>query len=109
MKTENWERLIPDRFRDSAYERDGEYAWPRDEALQVLAVLNEHHCHILGVDVWVPTRPGPSPVIYDWDETRTGVRPNFPKDPADFIRFFTYEMGSVFDQPLPPHFNLTVE
>lgn len=67
------EQFIPSLLLTEAYESGGEFAWPRDSALKVIGALTSRSIAILGGDVWLPTRPGPTipaPIIYVWDVGR---------------------------------------
>ena len=70
-------RVLSDELRAAAYEANGEFAWSAERACEVIAALRIHGVAVLGVEVWLPTHPGPTiptPRIYQWDAgaRRTG-------------------------------------
>lgn len=111
----DWHDLLPASYRDPAYLFGSEYAWPRDMAIEVISLLERHGRRVIGVETWIPTRPGPTPVIYDWDEHIHTRIPSFGRTPSEFIRAFSWSLAfswspAKIDEPeLKPYFNLTVE
>ena len=111
----DWHDLLPASCRDPAYLFSNEYAWPRDMAIEVISLLERHNRRVIGVDPWIPTRPGPTPVTYAWDEHIHTRIPSFGRTPSEFISAFSWSL--VFsrspvkiDEPkLQPYFNLTVK
>lgn len=114
--------LIPKALMDRAFttnpHADGrEYAWLRDDALAVMAILEAQGCFILGVDTWIP-RPdiGPhklTPLGYDWDPEVWMRDSRYPKSSSDFVRTFEPDpskpdSGEKFPASPEPWFNLTV-
>jgi hypothetical protein len=62
--------MIPDRLRRSAYWSRQEAAWPKKDALEVIAFASQFHIAVIGVEIWLPTIPGPTipiPFIYHWE------------------------------------------
>ena len=104
-----WHDLLPASYRNPAYLFGDEYAWPRDMAIKVISLLERRDRRVIGVDTWIPTRPGPTPVIYDWDENRHTRIPGFGRTPSEFVRTFSWDMAKVDERELQPYFNLTVE
>lgn len=61
---------IPKPLADQAYVAKDEAAWPRDAALSVISNLSQLGIAVLGGEVWLPTKPGPTipmPDFYGWD------------------------------------------
>ncbi len=60
---------LPDNLKESAYRTSNEAAWLRQDALSVIEFLHNLNYAILGVDIWIPTLPGPTipRSIYDLD------------------------------------------
>lgn len=111
----DWHDLLPSSCRDPAYLFGNEYAWPWDMAIEVISLLERHSRRVIGVDPWIPTRPGPTPISYDWDEHRHIRFPSFGRTPSEFVRAFSWSLAFSWspmkiDEPeLQPYFNLTVE
>lgn len=106
--TLDWHNHLPPALRSVAYAAsNGELAWRREAALDVVRVLVDKGFTILGVDVWLATTPGPMPVIHDWDEYDARNIPGYAQSPAAFIEGFKW----AADYPCKeeePYFNLTV-
>ncbi len=66
-----WESL-PAPLRDSAYRSESEVAWLKQDALLVVEFLHKQRYGVLGVDIWIPTSPGPTlpNAVYDLDSSR---------------------------------------
>jgi hypothetical protein len=58
----DWSEHLPRRLRDSAYRAAGtsELAWTKSQALEVLDYAAALAIPIVGVEVWLPTMPGPT-------------------------------------------------
>jgi hypothetical protein len=79
-----------------AYRIPGELAWARADAIEAIDALEKDGFTILGVEVWLPTSPGPTMTGRYWDPDIEGV-----EDPAltahDFVRNFRW---GRFDESL---------
>src|SRR4051812_21128073 len=84
----DWYKILPPDLVQSAYKSANELAWPKEQALRVVDLLNANGYVILGVDSWLPTKPGPSPLIFDWDVSRHANSDKIPNTPAGFIQQF---------------------
>ena len=96
-----WYFILPQELVDRAHQSGQELAWARDDALRVADLLQRHGYCIAGVDTWLPTRPGPSPLIDDWSVDR-------PLSATQFIETFRWDPTEATDRELPVHFNFTV-
>lgn len=67
---EDWYDRLPRELFDRAYDSHGELAWCRLDALRIGAWLEAEGYKIIGIDTWLPTYPGPTPLIDDWDKRR---------------------------------------
>jgi hypothetical protein len=88
VTSDSAEASIPIELKKEAYEPGGELAWSRENALKVIDVLTMSNIAILGGEVWLPTRPGPTipaPIIYCWDYT-WDVRGEPLKSWPDFVK-----------------------
>lgn len=66
---EIWFEGLPDELKKRAFEFGREFAWSRDDALQVIEYLTEMRVALLGIDIWVPQDSAPmipTPYVYDW-------------------------------------------
>jgi hypothetical protein len=106
----DWLAHIPPGFWERAYRVGNEFAWSREDAIQVAEALNEKRFVVLGAEIWLPTNPGPTiptPFTYTWtlgadydSSLHTGV--------VEFIRNFEWAASDVDHHDLEPYFNLTV-
>jgi hypothetical protein len=110
----DWHKVIPADLRATAYESGPECAWNRGDALRVADVLSENGYVVLGVDIWLPTVPGPTiltPFVYDWFlEWAQRANPpstEYPKTAKDFIRTFEWDPADNSHQGMQPYFNFT--
>ncbi len=98
----NWHSLLSPELLSRAYkESPGELAWLKPDAVKVARLLQDLGYHILGVDAWLPTRPGPTPLIRDWDET-------YPMSCIDYINTFELMPVEQSHPDLQPHFAFCV-
>jgi hypothetical protein len=109
---------IPENLITSAYvSKNGEPAWPSKEALEVIDWATSSSLAVFGVEVWLPTMPGPTiptPYIYtleterhegeSWDDFV--VRANTAA--ATYVRQFEWDRADVRCHHLAPYFNLTM-
>jgi hypothetical protein len=96
---------------DVAYKAGNEMAWSRQDAIRVIEILEAAGYVILGVDVWLPTRPGPTiptPYVYDWSAESRGSSPGYPNSAAEFIKSFVWDPTDK-SRGREPYFNLTVD
>ena len=95
-----WYALLPPDILDRAYtSAEGEMAFGRPDALRVVSLLQERDYRIGSIETWLPSRPGPVPLIDDWDETSA--------IPAlRFIETFDLENKYGRDRGLPVYFSI---
>jgi hypothetical protein len=95
----------------------GEPAWSKDDVLQVISWATNSQIAVFGVEVWLPTTPGPtipSPYIYTFEPTQhEGANWNeFVKrangDSIDYVRNFDWDPADKAHHGLTPYFNLTL-
>jgi hypothetical protein len=109
---------LPESLQIAAYSADGEYAWPRDQALLVIQNLGEKGFAVIGTEVWLATEPGPTiptPGIYTWEaQSRHAAEPwsafahRVNTDAADYVRAFSWHPDDRKHLSEVPYFNLTV-
>jgi hypothetical protein len=108
---------IPDHLLVRAYyAQNKEFAWARDDALRVIFWATESRILILGLEVWLPSTPGPTipfPYVYTFTPKYTPgesqeaslVRAN--QEVADYVRTFAWDVNDIVCHDLEPFFNLT--
>ncbi len=104
--------FIPKSLMDRAFVCAGEYAWPRADALEVIAITEREGFSVLGVDIWIPSPGGPiipTPFVYDWSWSDWKRYPHVPKSAANFVRAFEWDPKDVNFLNREPYFNLTVD
>ncbi len=115
----DYKDLLPTRLASAGYQaQNGELAWPRLEALEVIECLSARHIAILGGEVWLPTVPGPTlppPNLYVWDagsrrmdETWAQYVERTTERAREFVREFKWNEGDQLRYGPAPYFNLTV-
>lgn len=107
----DWQMLLPEALRATAYEsKGGEYAWNSEDALRVCDILLRNGYTILGIDIWLPTDPGPTiptPFVYDWALRADAPTREYPKTAKDFIRTFEWDPADNSHRGMAPYFNFT--
>jgi hypothetical protein len=108
---------IPKHLLAHAYvSENGEPAWPEYSALQVLSWAAEVGLPLLGVEIWLPTIPGPTiptPFIYALDLNQFPGEPTgqFQKrtnrEAAEYVRSFAWDARDVAHHGNVPYFNFT--
>jgi hypothetical protein len=108
----NWQSVLPRKLREAAYKAGSEYAWNREDALQVIYILSNHDYVILGVDIWLPTEPGPTiptPFMYDWSLRGDGPRQGYPTSANEFVRTFEWNEADKSHKGMEPYFNFVAQ
>jgi hypothetical protein len=111
-KPVKWVGLLPKNLREAAYESESEYAWNRADALQVIDILSNHGYVVLGVDVWLPTEPGPTiptPFVYDWSLRADLPRQGYPKSANEFVHTFEWDEADKSHNGMEPYFNILAQ
>ena len=109
---------IPNKLLEKAYltEDKKEAAWARGDALQVIEWCAETGVPILGVDVWLPTIPGPTiptPYIYTFEsrqmpsESKTDFAIRSANECGDYVKSFEWDAEESTHHSFDPFFNLT--
>ena len=112
----NWFRHLQSDLQSEAYIANGEPAWPESAALQVIQELTSRNCRVIGVEVWLPTTPGPTVAgpPYYWEPPRSDEKPlgDIPATNAEaqeFIRRFKPHPADTVSLGHELHFNITVD
>ena len=58
LSPEVWE-AIPAEIKERGYYSVGEIAWYKEDALKVLEIIKELGYGVIGIDIWIPAKPGP--------------------------------------------------
>lgn len=107
----DWPAHVPTHLLARAYKAGGEFAWAQDDAIEVAEALGKQRFPVIGVEIWLPTHPGPTipaPTFYVWSLQSVGNTPGYPASAVDFIRNFKWAEDDLSHQDLKPYFNLTV-
>jgi hypothetical protein len=114
----SWLRDLPEALRVAAYYADEEAAWPAREAIDVIGWLTALGVLVMGVEVWLPTTPGPTiptPYVYVWEaeEDSAGGSSNdyvarVNAGAAEYILRFAWDPRDKAHLGMEPYFNLTV-
>jgi hypothetical protein len=108
-----WRDLLPLDLQRAAYRANDEMAWSKADAIRVVEILKINGYVVLGVDIWLATRPGPTiptPFVYDW--AATVDPPSWKKNPKtadEFIRNFGWAAADRLNQGKEPYFNITAK
>ena len=110
---------IPQELMANAYlSQSGEPAWCKDDALQVIRWATSLEVAVIGIEVWLPTLPGPTipmPYFYSFDcEPAEGEgwfefvnRAN--KEAADYVDGFDWDPNDTKHFGTQPFFNITLD
>lgn len=99
------------------YSANHEPAWSAVESLQVIHILSNQEIAIVGVEVWLPTKPGPTiptPYIYGWeaglkqdDQTWNQYVEASTAGARSYIESFEWDKRDIEHIDIVPYFNLT--
>jgi hypothetical protein len=98
---------LPGELLGRAYRSKNELAWNRDDALEAIERLAKAGFVVLGVEVWLPTSPGPTMTGRYWD-SKAGPVPGEPQTAKDFVKNFRWGQYDKILEDREPFFNLTV-
>jgi hypothetical protein len=109
---------IPQDLMASAYlSQDGEAAWCKEDVLQVIRWATASKLAVFGVEVWLPTKPGPTipmPFFYSFDckpskgETWLEFVNRANKGAIDYVKGFQWDPEDTKHLEKQPFFNLTL-
>jgi hypothetical protein len=109
--------LIPESLLASGYRAEnGEMAWDKENALSVLRWAEDCGVCVLGLEVWIPTVPGPTipmPFVYAFDPRRDEgesdavflARAN--TEVVNYVNSFEWDVQDTAHHAYRPFFNLT--
>lgn len=110
--------IVPDHLMRSAYlSQNGEAAWSRDEAIAVIDWATTASIGVFGVEVWLPTTPGPTiptPIFYAHD-TEENLHEDWQhfveranSAARNYVSTFCWDEADNTHQNEIPYFNLTL-
>ncbi len=105
-----WRKLLSPDLVEAAYVANEEMAWDREHTIRVIDVLKSNGYLVLGIDVWLPTFPGPTiptPFVYDWSLSFDAPPLGYPSTAAEFVRTFSWHASDHTHQAAEPYFNIT--
>ena len=99
--------ILPLELLLRAYRSRHELAWTRADAIAVIDRLEKAGLTVLGVEVWIPSSPGPTMTGWYWDSQGKAAASE-PETAREFVKGFEWgpQDGSLRDSE--PFFNLTV-
>jgi len=110
---------IPRDLLASAYlSLSGEPAWSKEDAVKVINWATASRLPVSGVEVWLPTTPGPTiptPYIYTFetekyvDENRDRFVERANSAAMDYVKSFEWETDDRQHHGLIPFFNITLD
>jgi len=108
---------VPDELLGKAYfAQNGEAAWARGDALRVIRWAADVHLPVLGVEIWIPTSPGPTiptPYIYMFEpnpiqgESKAQFEKRASREAADYVQSFEWDRQDTTHNGIEPFFNIT--
>ncbi len=110
MNTEKWYEYLPSDLLAAAYMSGPEMAWSRPDSIRVVDALTKNGCAVIGVDIWLPTLPGPTiptPFVYDWDVYHTANTASGNALAKQFITEFQWDPRDRSHRGAEPYFNIT--
>jgi hypothetical protein len=100
-------RILPPELLGRAYRSRNELAWSRADAIEAIDCLEKAGFTLLGVEVWIPSSPGPTMTGRFWDSEGLAV-PDKPRTVQEFVKNFTWGRYDAILKGREPFFNLTV-
>jgi hypothetical protein len=104
---EEFSGILPPELMRRAYRIRNELAWARDDAIEAIDRLEKAGFTLLGVEVWIPSSPGPKMTGRDWD-SEDRAAPDVPATARDFVKNFKWGPYDATLKGDEPFFNLTV-
>ncbi len=114
----SWLLKLPESLRVAAYYAGEEAAWPAEEAINVIECATELGVAVCGVEVWLPTVPGPTiptPYVYSWEAEEKEPGQGWSDfvqrvntDAVEYVRDFAWDPEDKSHGGREPYFNLDV-
>lgn len=99
---------LPKELLGRAYQSTNELAWNRADAVDAIDYLEKAGFTLLGVEVWLPTSPGPTMTGRYWDAEGSGA-PDRPRTAMDFVKNFKWGKHDKILKDREPFFNFTTD
>ncbi len=99
---------LPKELLGRAYQSTNELAWNRTDAVDAIDYLEKAGFTVLGVEVWLPTSPGPTMTGRYWDPEGSGA-PDRPRTAMDFVKNFNWAERDKILKDREPFFNFTTD
>jgi hypothetical protein len=99
---------LPKELLGRAYQSANELAWNRADAVEAIDRLEKAGFTLLGVEVWLPTSPGPTMTGRYWDAEGSGA-PGRPRTAMDFVENFKWGEHDKILKDRDPFFNFTTD
>ena len=103
---------LPEQLVKRAFEWRGEFAWSRDDAIEVMRWMDHHQRLVIGVEVWIPSPSGPvipAPYVYVWSLERSRRLPRSETTALDYVQDFCWDANDLKFKDQQPYFNLTLD
>jgi hypothetical protein len=103
---EEFSNALPGELLQRAYKTGNELAWPREDAIKAIDGLTQAQFAIVGVDVWIPTLPGPTMTGWSWSWSDASISGRANSARA-FVETFDWSASDNKLKAFTPYFNLT--
>jgi hypothetical protein len=104
---EEFSDALPEELLRRAYRYRNELAWRRTDAIEAIAGLEKAGFTLIGVEVWVPSSPGPQ-ITWWLCDLGDEVISNKPTNALDFVKNFKWGADYKGLEDREPFFNLEV-
>jgi len=98
---------LPKELLGRAYRTTNELAWNREDAVEAIDRLQQAGFIVLGVEVWLPTSPGPTMTGWNWSPGDRSIE-NDASTLQEFVMKFRWGRFDDVSRDREPWFNLTV-
>jgi hypothetical protein len=98
---------LPSELLGRAYRSEDELAWSREDAVEAIDRLEKAGFTVLGVEVWLPTSPGPTMTGWNWSPGDQSID-NDARTVQEFVKYFRWGRFDDILRDREPWFNLTV-
>lgn len=106
MQIINWYPLLPESLIQSAYKTRNEMALYKEQALEIVEILDAKGLQVCDIEPWLPILPRPTPLGNDWSLRRAKKNNRLARSVVEFISNFN--VPEVNDVVLPV-FNIYAE
>jgi hypothetical protein len=100
---QEYAEVLPKDLLQRAYNTGAELAWSRQDTVTAISLLMSAGFVVVGVEVWIPTNPGPTMTGRGW----TLSKASSPNSATEFVNSFQWGGDSKLLGGAEPYFNLT--